>query len=57
MTTDKNDVVKFVPFSSCINPSFWYELNRVKLDEYKLNDDFKNLTGYYSNCNYESLIC
>jgi hypothetical protein len=44
------EIVKFVPFSSCINPSFWYELNRVKLDEYKLNDDFKEIIGSFNNC-------
>ena len=44
------NLLKFVPFSSCINPSFWFELNRIKLDEYKLNDDFKKITGYFNNC-------
>jgi hypothetical protein len=41
--------LKFVPFSSCVNPSFWFELNRVKLDDYKLNDDFKDLNGHFNN--------
>lgn len=44
------ELVKFMPFSSCINPSFWFELSRAKLEDYKLNDDFKYLAGYYSNC-------
>jgi hypothetical protein len=43
------ELLKFVPFSSCINPSFWFELNRVKLENYKLDDDFKPLTGSYNN--------
>ena len=55
MTTSL-EILKFVPFSSCINPSFWYELNRVKLDDYKLNDDFKDLIGYFSNCNILIII-
>jgi hypothetical protein len=46
------DLLKFVPFSSCINPSFWYELNRIKLEDYKLNDDFKSLTGFFNICTY-----
>ncbi len=46
------DSLKFVPFSSCVNSSFWYELNRIKLDDYKLNDDFKDITGLFNNCNY-----
>jgi hypothetical protein len=49
-SSGSQEILKFVPFNSCINPSFWYELNRVKLDDYKLNDDFKDLIGYYSNC-------
>lgn len=44
------EIFKFVPFSSCINPSFWFELNRVKLDDYRLDDDLKDLVGLYSNC-------
>ncbi len=53
MTNENQEILKFVPFNSCINPSFWYELNRVKLDEYMLNDDFKNLTGFFSNCKFK----
>ncbi len=53
MTNENQEILKFVPFNSCINPSFWYELNRLKLDEYMLNDDFKNLTGFFSNCKFK----
>lgn len=45
---NERDLIKFVPFKSCINPSFWFELNRVKLDDYKLNDDFQELKGFCS---------
>jgi hypothetical protein len=48
-TSTGNEPLKFVPFSSCVNPSFWFELNRVKLDVYKLNDDFKSLNGHFNN--------
>ncbi len=51
MSENNQELLKFVPFSSCINPSFWYELNRMKLDEYKLNDEFKNITGFFNTCN------
>ena len=44
------EVAKFVPFNSCINPSFWLELNKVKLETYKLNDDFKQINGQFNNC-------
>ena len=50
MTQQNKEILKFMPFSSCINPSFWFELTRLKLDDYKLNDDFKNLIGFYNNC-------
>ena len=50
------EILKFVPFSSCINPSFWYELNRIKLEDYKLNDDFKSLTGFFNTCKYSRLL-
>jgi hypothetical protein len=46
------EILKFMPFSSCINPSFWFELSRLKLDDFKLNDDFKNLSGFYNNCKF-----
>ena len=45
---ESKETLKFVPFSSCVNPSFWFELNRVKLDDYKLNDDFKDLIGLFN---------
>ncbi|CAF0732532.1 unnamed protein product [Brachionus calyciflorus] len=54
-TNCEKDLFKFLPFSSCINPSFWFELNRVKLDDYRLDDDFKNLKGFYSNCSSNDL--
>lgn len=49
-TSPEKELLKFVPFSSCLNPSFWFELNRVKLDDYKLNDDFKVINGFYNHC-------
>ena len=41
------ELLKFVPFSSCINPNFWFELNRMKLDEYKLDDYVQSYKNYY----------
>ena len=56
-SSDSNikDPIKFVPFNSCLNPSFWFELNRVKLDDYKLNDDFKDLIGLFNNSSVNDL--
>ena len=56
MTQQQMEILKFMPFSSCINPSFWFELSRLKLDDFKLNDDFKNLSGFYNNCNFELIV-
>ena len=50
------DSLKFVPFSSCVNPSFWFELNRVKLDDYKLNDDLKDIVGLFNNCELKKIF-
>ena len=47
----EKELLKFVPFSSCLNTSFWFELNRVKLDDYKLNDDLKTINGFFNHCN------
>nr|AWV66688.1 autophagy-related protein 7 [Brachionus koreanus] len=52
---NEKDLIKFVPFNSCINPSFWFELNKVKLDDYMLNDDFKDLKGFCSTCSSNNL--
>ena len=33
------DSLKFVPFSSSINPGFWSELAKIKLDVSGLNEE------------------
>jgi hypothetical protein len=50
LNINQAELLKFLAFNSCINPSFWFELNRIKLDEYKLNDSFQDITGYFNNC-------
>ena len=54
--TSEKELLKFMPFSSCINPSFWAELTRLKLEEYKLDDDFKDLVGYFNSRECSKLI-
>lgn len=53
---NEKNLIKFVPYKSCIHPSFWFELNRVKLDDYKLSDDFKEIKGFCSTCNLNIFI-
>lgn len=50
MIDNTQEILKFMPYSSCINPSFWFELSRTKLEDLKLDDSFKLLFGYFSNC-------
>lgn len=40
--------LKFVAPSSFIGPKFWEELYKKKMNEFKLDDSEKVLTGYYS---------
>ncbi|KAH8984457.1 hypothetical protein EDB92DRAFT_1887074 [Lactarius akahatsu] len=41
-------VVQFAQFSSLVQPTFWHELSRVKLDVLRLSDDSVPLTATYS---------
>lgn len=43
------DLVQFVPFSSCVDPSFWHKLAQLKLDVHKLEEPRQEIWGYYSN--------
>lgn len=41
--------LQFVPFSSSINPSFWFKLSQLKLDVIKLDETATKIWGYSSN--------
>lgn len=45
----ENKVVKFEPFKSFVNGSFWYKLEEVKVDVIKLSDKPETIHGYYTN--------
>lgn len=47
MTEEK--LLQYIPFSSFIDPSFWFKLTEIKLDIDKLNEDRKHIWGSYSN--------
>jgi ubiquitin-like modifier-activating enzyme ATG7 len=41
-------VVQFVQFSSLVQPTFWHELSRLKLEVLRLSDESLTLTATYS---------
>ena len=41
-------VVQFAPFASLVQPAFWHELTRQKIDVLRLSDDELSLTASYS---------
>lgn len=46
-----SEILKFTPFTSCINPSFWHKFTEIKLDTDRLDDKGKNITGFFTNFN------
>ncbi|KAH7920336.1 E1-like protein-activating [Leucogyrophana mollusca] len=41
-------VVQFAPFSSPVQPNFWHELTRMKIDVFRLSDEALTVNGSYS---------
>ncbi|TFL02674.1 hypothetical protein BDV98DRAFT_592331 [Pterulicium gracile] len=41
-------IVQFTPFSSLVQPSFWHELTKLKLDVLRLSDESVPIHGSYS---------
>lgn len=41
-------IVQFAPFSSLVQPSFWHELTKLKIDVLKLSDESLSIHGHYS---------
>lgn len=41
-------VVQFAPFSSLVQPGFWHELTRLKIDVLRLSDESLTANGSYS---------
>ncbi|VDM30014.1 unnamed protein product [Toxocara canis] len=42
--------VRFMPLSTFVDPSFWNELNRKKLNEWKLDETPQPVFASYCNC-------
>ena len=41
-------VVQFAPFASLVQPAFWHELTRLKIDVLRLSQDSRDLAATYS---------
>lgn len=52
-------LLRFQPFSSCLDPNFWFKVFQLKLEVDKLDEVCRPLIAYYdSRCSpYMSLDC
>lgn len=41
--------LKFVPFSSTLDPDFWFKVSQLKLEVDKLDEVNRPLIGYYNS--------
>jgi ubiquitin-like modifier-activating enzyme ATG7 len=41
-------IVQFTPFSSLVQPAFWHELTKLKIDVLRLSDDAQPVIGFYT---------
>jgi len=48
-------VLQFAPFSSAIDAGFWHTFSQLKLDVLGLNEDMRQITGYYCNSDADLL--
>ena len=46
----KDKLLQFAPFSSTLDAGFWHKLTQLKLDVYGLDDQLRDIYGYYCNC-------
>lgn len=55
--SQKTEQLQFAPFSSALDAGFWPTLSKKKLEEYKLDDQPKEVYGYYYNGDPEGVPC
>lgn len=41
-------IVQFAPLNSIVQPNFWHELTRIKIDVQKLSEDSLSIQAYYT---------
>ena len=50
--------LQFAPFCSTLDGGFWHKLSQLKLDVYGLDDQPRNINGFYTNGGrYLSNVC
>ncbi|KAL1455894.1 hypothetical protein WDU94_000659 [Cyamophila willieti] len=42
-------ILNFIPFISSIEPTFWYKLSEIKLDEDKLKEVPRRVQGFFNH--------
>jgi len=48
MASQQPQPVTFVPFTTFVDPAFWSEVNRRKVNEWQLNQTAQPLVGTYT---------
>ena len=48
MADNKGPIVQFTPFSSLVQPAFWHELTRLKIDVLRLAEHPLTIAASYS---------
>ena len=41
-------LLQFEPFKSAVDPTFWHQLGKRKLDLYQLDQSERHIRGYYT---------
>lgn len=44
-------ILRYMPFQSFVDPSFWHKLSELKIDVDRLDDRRKEINGSYTNSN------
>lgn len=59
MTTEdiSMQLLKYMPFSSVIDPSFWHKFCDLKLEIDMLDEKERSIWGYYTKCYNCSTLC
>ena len=47
-TTKSSTTLQFTPFSSVVQPPFWHELSRLKIDQWKLSEGVTPVSASYA---------